>query len=522
MNACELRVFVSERVKHDYEHEPSTLDPEQILKDGRGRCGQRAAVFQYLAKQNGIQSRIVSYRGHVANQVLENGVWVDYDCTIPLNQYHKELLDHIKSGPIFAVSTDPDYMKHSVPQNWRVGEYTTWLGILQNMKVRFLLPRYLLHGKLDPERPNVIIRHDICHLTTESRRAWMGMVHEENQVGVRSVSYLPVEALEHAPLFQMFEHEGFEIGLHSTAITRHDMGLEEATFWCQWQLANFRQKFKTETVQAHGYDDSQGLLTVTYTQLDEQIPYSFRRLVDLHPAYGGRVADSLGVMTPPLTALDQMQPGKLYYCLWHPEYYEIRDGWVNYFGLQQNGDLHGNLPKLNRIIRDTAYFNDLEKPPLLEAARIITQQIHEGLVLDLAAGWATLGLLIPQNLRYVAVDSEYKRMKAAQALYQSMLRPLPEFICQNYEETNLPSAECVVLIGWEGDLGCKPDFSKLANLVKPSGLLIVSFIKEKQDTYIHIPPTEMQEKLTQYGFTIQQTWRAEGFPREIITARKTK
>jgi len=520
LNASELQAYVSEWVKHDYEHEPTTLDPEQILREGRGRCGQRAAVFQYLAKQNGLDSRIVCYRGHVCNQVRENGVWKEYDCTIPLHKYHQELLDHIKSGPIFSYSSEPDYVNHFTAQNWQAGEYTTWLGILQNSGVNFLLPRDILHGKpLDATRPNVIIRHDICHLTPESRQAWMGMVHEENQLGLRSASYLPVEALEHVPLFEMFEHEGFEIGLHSTAIIAHDITFDDVMARFERQMSDMMQTFKIDTTQAHGYDDKHGLPKVTYTQLDEQIPYSFRNLVDLNPAYGGRVADSMGVMTPPLTALDNLQPGKLYYILWHPEYYEVRGGWVNYFGLMQDGNLEGNLPKLNRIIKDTPYFNDIAKPHLLTVAKIVTEQVKEGLVLDLAAGWGILGLLIPQNLRYIAVDNEYKRMKASQALYQSLFRPLPDFRCVDYESTTLPQAECVVLIGWEGDLHRKPDFQKLADLVKPDGVLIISFINSPRTTYTDISPTEMQTNLS--GFRILQTLTPQtGFPREMIVARK--
>ena len=536
-SAIELQQFVIQKIRHDYEKQPDHFDPERLLQEGYGRCGHRAVVFQYLATREGLTSRIAFYRGHVINQVLVNGEWVNVDCTRPDGQFHAELIKHILSGPSVGVSTRIDVLEKPAPR-FQYGEYSQWLLALQHRHVRFLLPRDLLHGiGLSNDVPNVILRHDICG----SLGSWMAMVHEENQLGIRSVTYVRCGEIHNAQLYKMFEHEGFEIGLHITAIHQHGLTLQEAMddFWGEYAMA--KTAFNIETVQAHGYDDAKGVPAVTNYDVERQVPFGFANLVEGTGKYAWRIADSLGVMYPsnPLQVIGKLKKGKLYYCLWHPEYYSVRNGWAKYDGLDAepftDERLERHLKAINRRYVDTPYFDTAKHPHLNAVADYLKKHGRlDEQVVDLGAGWGLLGLLIrDKHMRYVPIDLEYKRMKAGQTLYQSLKINAPPFQCHDLlDEAPVVSADWVVLVGWEGDMKKpEPIFKWLGHAGRR---LILSYINQEKyeanwsskfptNHYRLTSESELHSFISDNELIeekrLTKVYR-DGFPREIAVLRR--
>ncbi len=510
-NDCEtaerIRLEVIHRIKHEYasSSDAGTLPWRDAMRQGRGRCGQRASAFQALAEDAGLKTRIVIWRGHVENQVEINGVWHLFGTTAPRHQYEQQLIDIIRKGPINAYAFDADYMQtrsgiQYMPE--RFGQYSSWLKLLRD-NTHLVLPKDLLNGKgLLRNKPNVIIRHDV---DCEPERI-ISMLHEENALGIRSAVYVRVDQKEYdidetAPLFQMFEDEGFEIGLHITAVDRLDMTRPQAMaqFWKERDRA--LQYFKVETVQAHGYEDVHGVSPAqagTYDNYDIErfLDYGFANLVNRH-GFAWRIADSLGVMYPgdPAKWIPKMRPGALYYCLWHPEYYCFKPPWTEFTGLMADSYSRSRLklalPQLNRQVADTSYFSHAEHPHLQAAADYLRKNIKNGeSVVDLACGWGLLNILIKKprhwwiqvpHYEYVGVESAYARIKAAQKLHMMLRLPMPRIIYDDLAnpKSNL-KADWVVFLGWEGDIKTRTVLNAVPPFASPSGHILLSYIAQEE------------------------------------------
>ena len=492
-----------QNITHDYKIPDSPeINPDGTLARRTGRCGQRAALFVALANAAGLNSRIVIYRGHVSSEVAINDEWVDYDTTVPRHKHESELVAIIKKGPIYGYAYTPYYDKdwNRMPEPV-LGQYSSWLSLLGG-SANVILPRQLKYeteSVLSDRKPNVIIRHDIDSKPDNI----LPMLHEENQLGIRSVIYVRTDNEEYdlqyyAPMLQMFEDEGFEIGLHITAVNRHGVTHKEA--WSRYleQLEKAEEYFTITTVQAHGYDDKYGIPEVTNYDVENRCPNGFGNLVSRTRRWKERLADSLGVMYPcdPLEWIPKLEKGGLYYCLWHPEFYQYDPPWVKYTGFMARPftkqRLDESLVTLNRALNDTDYFNHANHPHLVATADYMRGKVRRSeRVIDLACGWGLLNILIRSSphlwsripdFAYVGIESSFDRMKAAQKLHMMLKMPLPLIL---YGDLLDPSGkglvgEWVVLLGWEGDIKTSAALDCATRYLADHGRLLTTYIDKDQ------------------------------------------
>jgi len=141
---------------------------------------------------------------------------------------------------------------------------------------------------------------------------------------------------KYGDMLRMFEHyAGFEVGLHITAVNRDEMTMNEAYGRFEEQLEKANQHFDVWTVQAHGYGNERGEVPfVNNYVVESQVDFGLSNLLERAHAFEWRIADSCGIMYPgdPMEWIPKMKKGKLYYCLWHPEFYQVESGWVTYRG----------------------------------------------------------------------------------------------------------------------------------------------------------------------------------------------
>jgi hypothetical protein len=338
-----IRLLVASKITHDYQSQSEKFTPESVLSQGSGRCGHRACLFQKLALEAGLTSRIFMYRGHVTNKVLIDGEWLPFDATTPINRFQSELIDIITRGPLYGWSDDPYYSKTKnwTPCSYEYGQYSSWLLLLKK-HANIVTPAALLNKKVKLSwlKPNVIIRHDVDFQPLKL----LPMLNEENALDIRSVTYLRADNEEYSideygPLAWQFEVGGFEFGLHLTAVNRRDMTKDEAMKRLNQQLEAAKRHFKVESIQAHGYDGLEGCLD-NYV-VESWLPNGFTNIIEGTRRFKWRIADSCGVMFPgdPAEWIPKMRRGGLYYCLWHPEYYSFNSQWVEYSGRfnEENG-----------------------------------------------------------------------------------------------------------------------------------------------------------------------------------------
>jgi hypothetical protein len=222
-----------------------------------------------------------------------------------------------------------------------LGQYSKWLRLLKK-RAHTLLPKQIFMGEeLDGHRPNVIIRHDIDFNPSQV----LPLLHEENELGIKSVTYVRVdgETYDHkksVDMLRMFEHyAGFEVGLHITAVNRDGMTMNEAYARFEEQLEEANQHFEVWTVQAHGYANEHGETPfVNNYVVESQVDYGLSSILEKTHAFKWRIADSCGIMHPgdPMEWIPKMKKGKLYYCLWHPEFYQVESGWATYRGTPES------------------------------------------------------------------------------------------------------------------------------------------------------------------------------------------
>lgn len=561
-----IREYVARTIKHDYKNQPDTFDPEKLIKLGYGRCGHRASLFNEMLWRAGIISTVVIKRGHDYNRVLikdsSSGLstYQDFDATIPRHKAEADLIAHIKSGP--------DYIQNYVPTdyNFPPRSYSSWLKALY-LKTNTVLPRDILSGKavFSDSEPNVVIRHDICNKPEK----WMPMVHEENQLGLRSVTYVRVDdesykIADWVDMFKQFQEEGFEIGLHITAVNRHGLTTGESFDRYKEQLIKFAEIFgQASTVQAHGFDDKDGVPPYTNYDIENGSRIGFLSAMskadNISPEQvsSERLADSLGVMYPshPIEWIEHLRKGRLYYCLFHPEYYTYKDEWVRFDGV-----IHGDygikdadrvLPILNSRFNDTPYFNSIEKPHLVTVSEYLAGHVKKyDTVVDLACGWGFLNVLMRKRLpfwsrgsakwRYVGVDSEYRRVKAAQTLHMALGLNVHQFACGDIGKPQVAGREIkgdwVVFVGWEGDANLDV-LEEVPQYVKSGGHLVMSYIDRNQffddswndvletkltNPYVLMSKKEVVDFMLRKGFVSLDTLKEskDRFPRRVIVLKR--
>lgn len=444
-----IRQYIASNIRHDYDRpDPLEIDPEETLKRRTGKCGQRAALFQAFALSVGLKSRIVIYRGHVQNEVLSHDEWVPFDTTVPLHEGHIRHLELIRAGPVIGYADTPYCRTQYEATPIVFGQYSRWLKSLKDRVANILLPNQILTGECDlaDNRPNVIIRHDI---DSEPERI-LPMLHEENMLGMRSVTYVRVDGetynyKKYVDMLRMFEHEGFEFGLHITAINRDGMSMKEALARFEEQEEEADRVFTVWTVQGHDYDNERGEIPkIRNFDLEDLREYGFSNLLERTGRFQWRIADSIGVMCPgdPLEWIPKMKIGKLYYCLWHPEYYLMEKGWVSYQGTFAQSFRESALEAvLSHIPRMRSIQPILPRSEVRDAANYLARHVKNGeTILDGTRGCGMIGLFLHEKIRncfwhrkqvnYVWLASNYEAFKAAEALYQTFrLQDWPTLTC---------------------------------------------------------------------------------------------
>ena len=420
------------------------------------QCGIRARFFERLATNEGYKCRCVHNRGHVTNEVLIDGVWTHVEPSEPMCIGQQRLFDHIYKGPVVWYTHGKTATKQP---SFKLGQYSQWLSLLKR-RTNVLDPKTLfyelpLQMLLNHKRPNVIIRHDIC----QHPGAIMEMLHEENQLGIRSVIYMRPEDINSNEMsfWQEYQRLGWLFGLHITALDHHQMSEAEARIRYAAQ-----RKLTTpplsNTVCAHGYEGPNGEIPVFNNyNLEHEHPFGFLPVVTGHPHFHFRIADSCGVMYPgdPMRWIRVMLPRRLYYCLFHPQWYGVRNGWVYFKGpmakrrvVKTKRRMNRLVTKVSNIYNDTDYFKTFYKPQVMEAAKCINRHGRKGdSVLDIGAGHCHLGVMLNKKFTYHAHDPDFNRLKAGFCLHQAMKRRLVNMT------TTIPDKyfDWVVFIGWEGD-----------------------------------------------------------------------
>jgi len=544
--AQEICDYVKTHVRHDYHIQPDTFDPEQIMKLGHGRCGHRAIVFHHLATHAGLKARRVIFPGHQCNEVLIDGEWIRFDTSVPTHRFEALLLDIIKQGPI--ATYDDGVNRESL--TFSFGDYWSWLEELKKRRVRFLLPCELLEGRtLDSGRPNVIIRHDVDFAPLN----WLSMVREELQLQIPSVTYVRVDDQaysidEYAPMFQLFEGKlgpvgcRYEVGLHVTAVDRHDLTFDEAYGCYEEQKKAAAKYFNIQSVQAHGFSDVNGVPSVTNYTIDDKVWCSFTNILKRTKAFKWRIADSGGVLQPSTIpeAISRMENGALYYCLFHPDYYECREGRTWFTGVIPQPftmeNLHSTMPRLNQLVKDTPYFNHVNHPHLVTAAGYLRFHMapNETLI-DLACGWATLALLLKDiGIAYVGIEKDFNRVLASEKLCMSLQLPTTKV---HHDDLMVPKVnlqgDWVVFIGGEGDASTRPLLDQAPCYLKPQGRLLFSYIRKDQydehwakqfppDHYWTMSKNDLTKFMERHNLTLIEYVPIaydNKFPREIAVAK---